>query len=220
MGRDIYVLRLGQVHGEMQGVSRLLWERAKIEGVFLPATPSYSVFAFTIAEALVSIVNGKETPGMYTVVSKPAWTWPEVLRYYGATLDNPQLETASRPPIDGSVAISGARAAIAKTAQWLGRIGNNHRHLAETAAGYLISRWPNLEQRLEALRRRQQAAAEICDGANERHWQPYPVWRGAIPGRQLISLSDSRITMEPFACQVRDKLALATRSPGASSRAA
>jgi hypothetical protein len=219
IGRDIYVLRLGQVHGELQGVSRLLSERAKIEGAFMPATPSYSVFAFTIAEALVSIAKGKEAPGRYTVVSKPAWSWLEVLRYYGGTIDNAELNTASQPPVSESTAISSVRAAIGKAARWLGQIGNNHRCLAETAASYLISHWPDLEYRLEALRRRQQAAGEISDGAAERRWQPYPVWPGAVPGRQLISLSDSRITMEPFARQVRDKIVLATRSPSASRAA-
>ncbi|MBU4376666.1 MAG: NAD(P)-dependent oxidoreductase, partial [Candidatus Omnitrophica bacterium] len=84
--RDVYVLRLGQLHGYLQKVSQEFMEEAALgEEVHLPFssnTASYTVFCFTIAEALVNIALGKEKPGRYTLVSTPSWTWGEVYAHW------------------------------------------------------------------------------------------------------------------------------------------
>ena len=54
IGREIYVLRLGQVHGELQAVSRNIIQEFQERPAYIPEGPSFSVFAYTISEALVS----------------------------------------------------------------------------------------------------------------------------------------------------------------------
>ena len=58
--KELYVLRLGMVHGVLQGASRGYIQNLRDEEAVLPDVPSLVVFAFTIAEALANIADHKE----------------------------------------------------------------------------------------------------------------------------------------------------------------
>ena len=58
--RDIYVLRLSQVHGILQTVSREFMEETASGNVTLPFsadTDSYTVFCYSIAEEMINIAH-------------------------------------------------------------------------------------------------------------------------------------------------------------------
>src|SRR5207237_4585511 len=47
-----------------------------------PDIPSFTVFVFSIAEALYNILNGRESEGTYTLVATPQWSWTEFHEYF------------------------------------------------------------------------------------------------------------------------------------------
>jgi nucleoside-diphosphate-sugar epimerase len=192
-GRPVYALRIVQVHGELQAVSRE-W-RAALPGA--PRSdldaPSYTVFAGTIAEALVQIAAGCEAPGTYTMVSTPAWTWRELHEYYCREAG---LPVPARPATPPAAPPSPLRGAI--SAQLRGLIARNR----DLATGYLLPTFPTLEIRAMSWHFRRQAVAEIAalERPSASRTGPYA---GAILGERLRSLSDSRETLAPRAEAVR-----------------
>jgi nucleoside-diphosphate-sugar epimerase len=193
-GRPMYALRIVQVHGELQAVSRA-WLDALPDAPIAPSdAESYTVFAGTIAEALVQIATGHERPGTYTLVSSPPWTWREVHAHYCRRLGiEPPLR--SDPP-RASAARSASRALLERAKAFAIR-------RRDLATGYVLPRFPALEMRAMSWHHRRQAQAEITamEAPRARHGDvPYS---GPIPGARLHSLSDSRVTLEPRAEGVR-----------------
>lgn len=209
-GRPVYVLRIGQVHGELQAVSRAWLESLRDEPAVVAAGPSYSVFAGTIAEALVQIAAGRERPGTYTLVSSPPWTWREVHEYYCARAGIAQEIRGDPPPT--RPAFASLRAAFERVQSFAIR----HRDLA---AGYVLPRFPVLEARAMSWHLRRQARAEIAalEGPTAAPSVPYS---GPIPGPFLRSLSDSRKTLEPRAERVRALLRRVAEATPAGAPAA
>lgn len=190
-GRPIYALRIVQVHGELQAVSRA-WLQSLPDGpIRLSDVASYTVFAGTIAEALVQIAQGRERPGTYTLVSSPTWTWREVHDYYCERAGIPR--SAPSPP---SARRSGLAAAALERAR-----GTAVRY-RDLATGYLLPRLPGLEMRAMSWHHSRQAAAEIAALAAPPPRPPIP-YAGPIPGARLRSLSDSRVTLAPRTEAVR-----------------
>jgi hypothetical protein len=197
--RQVYALRLGHVHGEIQNVSRLAMETVKAGPVSIPDCPSDTVFAFTIAEALANIALGKEKPGLYTMVSVPQWSWKELFEHYAARCGIQQLiETHPVPARPRAL-----RRLWTNVAQNSLAFGMRHRELL---ASYLLYWMPDLELRLIALHRRRQASQQIAELARRKLQQPVTVFVGEIPGNRLRSLSDSRVSMHDPAEQVRQML--------------
>jgi len=216
VGREIYVLRLGQVHGELQAVSRELMRELKSETAYVPDGHSYTVFAFTIAEALVHIALGKERPGLYALVSAPEWSWKEVHEYY-----------AHRRGIQAQIVLLAGESTTRPA--WLCRVLSlvkqftinpvvtfaiRHRELI---GAYLLFACPSIERRLKAAHSRRNAMAQIAEGKNQGQYRPYSFsLLGRLPGQRLQTLSDSRMSMEPLASEVRRLLqgAVATCNVG------
>jgi dTDP-4-dehydrorhamnose reductase len=198
--QPVYVLRLGQVYGELQSPSLTILDQLRNETAYVPAESSDTVFAFSIAEALREIALGHVMPGIYTLVSCPPWTWKEVHEYYCARLGiTPRvIEVPS-----SAFVVSGGqvKAALERLS---GRFASTFRGPLE---GYLLSRLPNLEAAIAARYRRRTAAKEIQE--LYREYRPYDPCLGRIPGKQLSCLTDSRVSMEPLAREVRKILALA-----------
>lgn len=203
-GHDVWVLRLGQVHGEMQTISRMILGYLTAEPTEAPDEPSNTVFVFSIAEALVRIAEGREAAGSYTLVSHPQWTWRDVALYYAGRLGiAPRLESTGRGILGGSQARAGALARL--------RAGG----FAAVAAqrdflnAYVLHRRASLEWAAKASWLRRSARSQIARGA-AREIRDLPRFAGAFlgdaPGRRLESLSDSRATMEAHAIQVREIL--------------
>lgn len=214
-GKEVYVLRLGQVHGVFQRVSEGYRAKLRDEEVFLPAVASHAVFAFSIAEALVNIAEGKETPGTYSLTAVPAWTWTEVHNYYcqraGLT---PRVRLEQVHPAG---ALRRLEKTVRKTTVPLVEAMMNERELADDV---LATFAPSKAARLRAQHYVRRAHSELAE-VDKFRWRPinleYPV-----PGRSLTSLSDSRVTMHAPTRAVEELLEsrLATRLQAASAAAA
>lgn len=207
VGKQTYIFRLGHVHGLLQRVSqetRLLvrghWQRFEY-----PDTPSYTIFCHTIAEGLLSTARGGERPGIYTLISDPAWTWREVLNYY--------VEPGNRIEVDlwpaGARAGAFGRAAAALRSRVMQSL-NDYR---ETIRTNVLRRLPSVERRAAARLYTRRAAQQIQEFQNQSVYRPQGIHEGVFPGPRLSGISDSRISMAEKTDQVRGML---QRLPGSS----
>lgn len=196
-GRKVYVLRLGQVHGELQSVSRSLIRQMRDEAAYVPRALSDTVFAFTIAEALRNIAMGKEKSGRYTLVSSPEWSWREIHEFYARRCGiQPQiLEVETR---------NGTRPVLSDIARNILRIciGFLNRN-RELFMAHILYALPRLELRAKALNLIRNASNGITQGVSQSRYAPYDPIIGKIPGQRLSFLSDSRTAMMPFVCKIR-----------------
>jgi nucleoside-diphosphate-sugar epimerase len=208
--RPVYVLRLGQVHGEMQQVSKKIMKSMRSEPTLVPAGPSNTVFIYAIAEALLSIAAEKEIPGRYSLVSVPQWTWKELHTYFArrcgvdpTIIEEP--ESASVNPVQaGAVALG----------KMLAPVALRHRDLL---TAYVLASHRALELKAKASHLRRSAAAEISEWAASRHFRPYDgAFKGVVPDPPLRTLSDSRSTMEPYIKELRLLLAEIGEGTGGS----
>lgn len=206
IGREIYVLYLGQVHGELQAVSRGMMQELRNQTAYIPDGPSYTVFTFSVAEALLNIALGKERPGSYTLVSVPEWSWKEVYEFY-----------AQRKGIKPQIVLLNEAQGDRKTWPWRAffLIKQFAFHSANTFAirqrelmvGYLLSLFPGIEKRARAMFSCRNASAQISEGRRQLQYRPYELWLlGRVPGKRLETLSDSRKNMGSLANEVRELL--------------
>jgi nucleoside-diphosphate-sugar epimerase len=196
-GHEVFVLRLGQVHGELQSTSRSMMQGIQDETAYVPSGLSYAVFAFTIAEALVNIARGKEKPGRYSLISSPDWSWKEVYQYYakrkGVTSEVVTIDdlpsTLRRRFRSMSHRLSG------RIAKPLTSLLGTYR---ETLTGYVLRLFPALEQRFRAIWGCRNAAQDVSQMEALRLkglYRPFNIYVGKLPGARLTSLSDCRSTM-------------------------
>lgn len=206
VGREVYALRLGEVHGEIQAVSRTIRSRVRPGESWVPDGPSYAVFTFTVAEALAQIALGRERPGVYTLVSQPEWSYAEL---YGFWCRRAGVEPLiALEPAAATGRLGRARAALRR---WLvepiARFAVAQR---ERAGGYLLVHAPALEQRVVARFHTRNARNAIEAELGSRRHRVFPKqFAGRAPGARLAHLSDSRSAMEPAASEVARLLAVA-----------
>lgn len=197
--RPAYVLRVGVVHGELQAVSRQTLEQVRLRAgvtTWIPDGPSFTVFAFSIAETLLGIVHGRETPGQYTMLSNPAWTWRDVHEWYcrrAGVEPDVQLLAPEPPP------------------QTPGLLHNLVFAKKDVISAYVSASSPALENHLRGVYHLRTASREIAAGLRNAQYRPYGNNHTEFPGTRPQSISDSRITMEPVAAQVREQVASLTR---------
>lgn len=212
-GREVTVLRLGEVHGELQRISKALISKLEDRTAWVPENASYTVFVPTIAEALAHIAQGRERPGTYSLVSHPEWTWIEVYRHY---LEQAGLECEIRSlPCEHTQRAGALRTGLAALARsvagGLSRAALRHRDLL---AAYLLARHPELETRFRAAFHTRRARDEIAELRAADVYRPYSEpYLGVAPGRRLSSLSDSRSSMRDLTRAVREDLKAATALP-------
>ena len=194
--KEVYILRLGQVHGELQSISRKIIEEIKDEITFIPDSDSYIVFPYTIAEALVNIASGLEKPGLYTLVSNPAWTWKEVHEYY--------CRTASINPLLSTYKIKN-KSLFANFSSFLKRLLSSlAKNYAELIASYILVHFPKIEQLFMGKYYIQKAKAQINEFKESEKYKPYgDIHYGRILGERLKTLSDSRTSMEELNHEVK-----------------
>jgi len=90
---NVFIFRFGQVHGVTQKSTIVLRKLINDGYSFeIPDTPSWTIFTYSIAEALISVSNKLEVPGVYTLVSPHEWSWEELLNYIAAK-DNKTVTT-------------------------------------------------------------------------------------------------------------------------------
>jgi nucleoside-diphosphate-sugar epimerase len=83
-GNRVYVLRLGHVCGELQGITQIIRQDIANGPVSLPAPARKSnlVHMATIVDAILKAVSGElGEPGVYDLLNSPQWTWREVYEY-------------------------------------------------------------------------------------------------------------------------------------------
>jgi dTDP-4-dehydrorhamnose reductase len=211
VGKETFVFRLGHVHGLLQQVSeetRVLVRRPYRRFAY-PDTPSYTVFCHTIAEGLVHTAQGSERPGIYTVVSHPAWTWREVLNYY--------VEPGKRIEVD---LVPSARAGMASRAA--SALGSSVRGFLndyrETIRTNILRLMPALENRAAARLYTQRAIGQIQEFQNLSIYRPEGVHEGVFPGPRLARISDSRVSMAEKTRQVEEMLKGLSCATGESTK--
>jgi nucleoside-diphosphate-sugar epimerase len=202
-GRERYTLRVGVVHGELQAVTRAMVRQARANAGRVASVPdceSFTVFAFSIAEALAAIALGKVRPNVYTLLSNPGWRWEDVHLHLAARagLDPPQYRLIGPDPAPnpGRRALA-ALVSPAKALLWKQK---------DLIQGYLSASMPQFEHRLRAAYHCRNAAAEIRAGELEGQYRPYGNNHTVLPGPRMDALSDSRKTMDDAALRLRQSL--------------
>lgn len=195
--REVFVLRLGEVHGELQPCSHQL--EASLDGrkIALPdrgGALSDVVLCSTIALALKNIAEGRETPGVYTVVESPDWSLRRVYTFY-----------AERTGKIASIIDSGELIQTHVLHDYV-RLGSQliarHRSLLMTQ---LLPRLAAVEQWVRAPYHTRMAAREIAAGrARFVHTPQHRI--GPVPGRRLRTLRDTADTMAAARQSVREWL--------------
>lgn len=114
-GKEVYILRLGHVCGELQNITFNIRERIRTAKVVLPAAEgaSNTVYTCTLADAILKIAQGLEQPGTYDLMSFPEWSWRQVYAYEAEQLHLPlQAKTLAAPPrkrLSGLLGVSALR---------------------------------------------------------------------------------------------------------------
>lgn len=209
--KEVYVLRLGEVHGLLQNVSHAYLSQLREEEAVLPDVPSLAVFCFSIAEALANIANHKEAPGTYTLIAVPAWSHEEVHAYYCglAGLQARTRKKAVQVPTFGQSLRRIARATVDPISREILR----EKELLETI---LLKYAPSSARRLRAKYWINQAASEFAlrDSVD---WHPV-LQDFDAPGERMHSLSDSRVTMHESTRAVVELLDTSTQRRLANAR--
>lgn len=87
-GKATWVLRLGHVYGDLQGIRDEIRRLVLAGPVIVPQEGelgSNVTHTATIVDAILKIGRGSETPGTYDLVSFPVWSWREVLLHEAGT---------------------------------------------------------------------------------------------------------------------------------------
>ncbi|PYN97726.1 MAG: hypothetical protein DMD91_16795 [Candidatus Rokuibacteriota bacterium] len=200
--RPVYVLRLGQVHGLLQSVSHDLMATMRSGPTHIPAIDSFTVFAFTVAEALAHTALGLEAPGTYTLVSVPPWTWREVHTYYANRL-NVTPELIEVPVRDAWLPLPRIQPGLLLSPLW--HIVQRYRDLLNDLV-YRVK--PEIAERARTTYLKRRARHEVAQSIPPP-WRPY-LQDKSLPGRRLVSLSDSRVRMHEPTTQVEALLASLT----------
>jgi len=200
--REVYSLRLGQVHGEMQSCSMTVLDQL-YDGaaVRVPDILSFTVFVFSIAEAVSNIMDGKESPGTYTLTSNPEWSWEEVLRRY-ASVKGVGIEV-QRQPVQFRGSVGETLDVLSGDVQAVGaRLVNHYKDLVSAVLSVFSE---DIEAKLRFRHLLSKVNAEVARSGEQFIVEPFQQ-RVVVPGRRLQSLSDSRQTMEPYAKKVREMI--------------
>ena len=181
--RNTYIIRLGQVHGILQSVSISMNKVFTNEDFIfkVPKTNSYTIFCYSISEAIYNIANDKEKPGIYTGVSFPEWSWKEIFQYFSKE----ELRIVEEKIYKKNT--------FKYILNFIKIFLNNHKELIQ--ANYL-KYFPKLEKRLKFNNSASIAKNQI-NQYNNRFYNKFDFFIGILPGKRLTSLTDSRITMKP-----------------------
>lgn len=210
-GRPAYLFRVGVVHGELQAATRQALKDLKASAgltAYVPDCESYTIFAYSIAEALVSAAYQTDGPGTYTLVSNPAWSWKDLHEYLAGRAGVHQPVVVMQPQENDS---SGWKHRVKRS------VFGTLRKRKEFLNGYVGAISPKLEQQMRATYHMRNAAAEIHRGNAESHYKPYFENFGVYPGKRLQGISDSRVTMWEASSKLQQRLCGITNGQPAES---
>lgn len=194
-----FVFRLGHVHGLLQRVSEETAElvRKNYQRFEYPDTPSYTIFCHSIAEAMVHLTDGRESPGTYTLISEPPWSWKEVLEYY---LEDQREIAVTLKPVQRPEMLSSFMNGLKGRMM---RVMHDHR---ETIRANVLVGLPNLERKSAAYLYTMRARNQIQEFQDQFIYRPNGIHEGIFPGQRLSGLSNSRQSMAVKTAQVREML--------------
>jgi hypothetical protein len=196
-----FVLRLGEVHGDLQPVTSY-YVRAARQGVITVSRglhrPSAVVTCFTIAQALRTIARGKIVPGRYTLVEHPEWSCDQFYRWVAAN-SGTEVLLEERPAAPHQTIVQRTRHQVARGGARLYLVAARNR---DVITAYLpIS--PQVEYRLQIEHLKRKALSEVAQRPVGREF--HDLMLGPAPGRRLPPITDTeeRIDVE---CRVRQLL--------------
>jgi nucleoside-diphosphate-sugar epimerase len=186
LGLDVFVLRLGQVHGALQRISdRLQRMLARNQAVAVAAEPqdlTDAVFCTTIAKALENIGRGADSSGIYTLVEQPDWTCADLFNFYLGRIAQPVEILWRRGPAESiaSGSVVNRVFAVFARASLLGT--------RELLLAHAVPLLGGLEPRLRARHLVESARTQMM---SVPHFDPSPERqiKGPVPGRRLPSLA-------------------------------
>ena len=200
-GKEVYVLRLGQVHGEVQSVSRnLLRDIAAHPGATATVVPgpSCTVFTFSVAEAIRKAALREFSPGVYTLISEPSWSWRDIHSHYAGRLGVESLVAERLLPrgrFEHHV-VPGVMAALRRE---LGQWAYRNRDIVDFMLGKLS---PSLQFKLRVKNARARVARDVATDPALKPWTPYlPAF--VVPGARIPGLTDTRSGMGEAEADVR-----------------
>jgi hypothetical protein len=200
-GVPVYVFRLGQVHGELQSCSESL-KRGLISNsgpVIVPDQPSNAIFVFSISEAIRAILFERITPGTYTLISHPAWSFADLVEWYTRKLGL-NVTILTEDVKRSSAVAHGFIAFRAWVKQGLlGLVDYYKEFLSAIVSAYSV----DLDQRLRFARTRKVAAASITAYFDSLSYRPFEALN-ELPGLRFPFTSDIRATMEEPEQRVED----------------
>ena len=195
--KKVYILRLGQVHGEIQSVGRKMEKEIGNSHLSLPFSGnvhSPTVFCSTISEAIYSIVIGKEKPGRYTLVSNPEPTWRELYEFYARKVKKDLKITSS--------GYLGYKSNYFDIKSILFSFAKRNR---EFIAAQILKLFPNLELRLSGKYWIRKAEDEISKNPIFKVIKP-KVYLGSPPGKRLKYISKNDLSTETESGIIKKKL--------------
>jgi nucleoside-diphosphate-sugar epimerase len=197
--KEVFVFRLGHVHGLLQRVSVGTAElvRGKYKRFEYPDTPSYTIFCHSIAEAIVHLTGGRTKVGTYTLISEPPWSWKEVLEYY---LEDQREIVVTLKPVQKPGLIHRFINGIQ------GRTVKALLDYREPLRANVLMGFPGLEQKTAARLYAMRAMNQIREFQDQFIYRPGRIHEGVFPGQRLSGLSDSRQSMAVKTAQVREML--------------
>lgn len=185
---DLYIFRLGEVHGPFQNVTRSLADSFSSTVAVVPDLEAHIIFTRSIAEAILAADESKIQPGTYTLVENPGWSWREMHQY----LSN---WTGIRGNCVEEKIVAPARSVISLWLEEL-KVGTRRtifreKEFIESLGEFVAS------ERIRRARLQHYAGAarsEIKEEAAATTWRPYGQ-KINIPGKRVPLVSDTKKTI-------------------------
>ena len=196
-GINVFIFRLGEVHGVIQRCSAGLRNSINNGYTFtVNDTPANAIFVYEIAQALVNITKKMESPGLYTMVSNYSWSWSELLAYI-----------ASREKQNVIINLIEAQ-----------QIGPKHYFifLKNTTFNFLVMRrdtlmanFPGLSTYLPMMKNKilsQRVEAEVLKNKLNPENTHLTRFIGVLPGKRMESIPDVKSTIGEHERVIQTKL--------------
>jgi hypothetical protein len=132
------------------------------------------------------VAEGKERPGIYTLLSEPPWSWKEVLEYYS---DDNRSISVMLGPMERE---TWAQKLMTIPKSWL---LDRLLDYKDTLNANVLRRFPRFERKCRVRFYVARTQREIREFQSRLVYRPTEMYRGIFPGARLSTLSDSRSTM-------------------------
>lgn len=185
--KDVFVLRLGHVCGELQNITGMIRETVFAGPVHVPSPERHSntTHVATIADAILKCGRGLDAPGVYDLLNVPQWTWRDVVEYEASVVSvEPQI-------IATGAADNGKPSLKSRVLQTAIRTLTGSTKRKERAMQLIARLSPRWNRKIQASYYRNRAAAEIAALHGTGQPNEAMMWR-AVGWRFLTSLARTR----------------------------